>query len=95
MRCKPLQLSNRKFKPSRLIDLGEIPALVQPRLVMTASIEEEIDYITLSHCRGTGQFMQLTNSSLTDITKGIPISGLSRTFRDTMETAKQLGFCYV
>ncbi|KAF2255586.1 HET-domain-containing protein, partial [Trematosphaeria pertusa] len=87
-------LSSDSWYPSRLIDVGA-EVLGLPRLVCTA--EETISgrYVSLSHCWGKSEFLQLTESNLECFKKGIPIDALSKTFQDAIEATRCLGMRYI
>lgn len=52
-------------------------------------------YITLSHRWGTGDFLRLCTSNLSDLEQGLPIKRLRKTFQDTLTIAQRLGIPYV
>ncbi|KAH6871599.1 heterokaryon incompatibility protein-domain-containing protein, partial [Thelonectria olida] len=77
--------------PTRLLFLGE----EVPRLVVTASIQDEIEYATLSHCWGTLKFTTLTSKTLTDFQTAIPVDALTKTFKEAISIAKYLDIEYL
>jgi hypothetical protein len=68
---------------------------VEPRLVLSDSLDLVPTYATLSHCWGDGEIPKLRVNTLIEMQRAILVSRLSRTFREAMETAKQLGFEYI
>jgi hypothetical protein len=56
---------------------------------------EHAQYACLSHCWGTANVIATTNANLSVQKRGIPISSLSQTFRDTVEVTRRLGIDYL
>jgi hypothetical protein len=52
-------------------------------------------YIALSHCWGSSSRLMATKESLEDLSKGIAISFLPKTFRDAINITKRLGVKYL
>ena len=70
--------------PTRLIELTGSDAKPLIRLVETASHPREGNYMTLSHCWGTADFLTLRKSCLNDMKEGIRWSSLPKTFQNAV-----------
>lgn len=70
--------------PTRLIEINGSDAKPLLRLVETASRPREEEYMTLSHCWGTADFLTLRESCLDEMKKGVVWSSLPKTFRDAV-----------
>ncbi|KAH7094250.1 heterokaryon incompatibility protein-domain-containing protein [Paraphoma chrysanthemicola] len=88
--------SNRipDWVPSRLIDLGELPDTVA-RVTEFNGERRDLEYCTLSHCWGGIDMFRLLRSNHSALKTGFEVSGLPRTFRETIEVVKFLGFRYL
>lgn len=80
--------------PTRLIDIGE-SSIANPRLVLSSESSLDGPYVTLSHCWGSARSLQLTLSRLADLQQLIPVSDLPRTFKQSFEITRRLGFRYI
>ena len=83
--------------PTRLIDLGQVPGCLEPRLVLP-STSEEIQYLTLSHAWSVTvneSHLKLSRNNIHDLQVNIPLERLSQTFRDAMAITQQLGYRYI
>lgn len=88
--CDPL--SNRRL-PTRIIDISSDSASFQLKLVETAGACGQ--YITLSHCWGTGRrFMTTTNNYLAHL-DAIRYEDLPLTFQHAVKITAMLGFRYL
>ncbi|KAH8593093.1 heterokaryon incompatibility protein-domain-containing protein, partial [Bisporella sp. PMI_857] len=58
-------------------------------------LADTVEYCTLSHCWGNGNFFQLRNENYRDLYIFIPYNLLSKTFRDAIYAAYTLGFSYI
>lgn len=92
-----LKAEPARSTPTRLIFLGDSDQVIHPRLVLSAEINCSIQYCTLSHCWGSdpSRILRLTRDNIETMKKEMPISKLSRTFREAMEFGKRLGFSYI
>jgi hypothetical protein len=54
-----------------------------------------IPYLTLSHCWGKSDLLSLTKGTFGDLTDGIALTNLPKTFRDAVEVTRKLGFEYL
>lgn len=70
--------------PTRLLEINGSEAKPLVRLVETASHSREENYMTLSHCWGTAEFLTLRKSRLNDMKGGITWSSLPKTFQDAV-----------
>jgi hypothetical protein len=57
--------------------------------------DEDIHYLTLSHCWGKQKVLTLTRSSLEAFKVNIPFDELPLTFADAIKIPLQLGFMYL
>jgi hypothetical protein len=94
-RCKRLP-TDFQWYPTRLLDIGISQAATDTvRLVVTAENAINGPYLTLSHCWGSAEFLQLTRSSLADFQKGIRYDHLPRTFQDCILIARRMKIRYI
>lgn len=56
---------------------------------------DSITYLTLSHCWGKSDLLSLTKSTFGDLTYGIALTNLPKTFRDAVQVTRKLGFGYL
>ena len=85
---------DRGWYPTRLIDLGS-PYESHVRLICTSDIRPNGPYVTLSHCWGSTDIIQLTRSSLADFRRRILTSALPKTFADAITVTQKLGVRYL
>jgi hypothetical protein len=62
---------------------------------MANDIAHGSSYAALSHCWGSASFLTLCQSNVQQFQSRIPPEALSRTIRDAIETARELGFPYI
>jgi hypothetical protein len=62
------------------------------RLLLQSELEEVPKYATLSHCWGTVKFVTLQNRNIYDFMNEIPPEVPSKTFREAIHVARELGF---
>jgi hypothetical protein len=79
--------------PTRLIKLDVFTGMI--RLVKSCQLAGPVDYCTLSHCWGDGDFFQLQQSNYEALQEYIPYGLLSRTFKDAIYAAHKSGFEYI
>jgi hypothetical protein len=91
------ELDATPFLPTRLLYLGDMEHVVQPRLVLSQNLKDAVKYCTLSHCWGPdpSRILRLTKDTLCPLQERINVARLSRVFREAMEIAKKLGFSYI
>ena len=85
-RCKPK--SRGTNFPTRLLDLDACETHASVRVTVTDTNPREGEYMTLSHCWGAAQFIKLQRSNIEELSQGIQLSELPRTFQDAVAVAK-------
>lgn len=88
--CRP---SKRSPLPTRLIDVSAFQDTLQPRLQVNRG--QLGQYVTLSHCWGTGDRLTLTKDRLSAFKDAIPFSQLPKTFQDAIHLTALLGVRYI
>ena len=83
--CAPL--------PTRVIDVGYFSEQPSPRLQVNRG--QLGQYLTLSHCWGTGSRLTLTERNLHAFEQAIPFEQLPRTFQDAIKLTVLLGMRYL
>ncbi|KAF5697986.1 hypothetical protein FGLOB1_12388 [Fusarium globosum] len=91
--CKLKKTST--WKPTRLLYVCNTTAALQVRLVEGQDISDDVEYLTLSHCPGAGNALQLTRSNIEAFKFSIPVHELSRVFIDACNTTKRLSHEYL
>lgn len=82
--------------PTRLLEVVSGPggrSLL--RLCEGRSLQPYTRYVTLSHCWGKEAMISLLGSNIDQFTISIPLSSLSRTFREAIEFTQKLGIGYL
>ena len=87
------QSDGRQWYPTRLIKISRWSNKL--RLVITETERPKTPYVTLSHCWGKADFIQLTKSSIKDFQVSIPHRKLPKTFQDAISVARNLGIRYI
>jgi hypothetical protein len=64
-------------------------------LVLSADLQVDTQYLTLSHCWEKKVFTTLTRKHLPDFLTKIPVNELSKTFREAVLVTRRLGFNYI
>lgn len=82
-----------QWYPTRLLKLSRWTNKAQ--LVITAEERPNTPYVTLSHCWGKADFIQLTRSTFEEFRKDIPYGQLSKTFQDAVSVARNFGIYYI
>ena len=90
--CKPSQVTSKL--PSRVLYVGWSD-LAPSFIRLYDSGGEHAHYACLSHCWGTANVIATTNANLSVHKRGIQVSSLSQTFRDTIEVTRRLGIDYL
>lgn len=81
--------------PTRVIDLGDPPGRIPPRLLLT-SPQMRKSYVALSYCRGLSpNFFTLNTKTMGGMFRSLAESKLSKTHRETIAVARALGIQYV
>jgi len=89
-------VSNRPgYLPTRIIDVGRLGDLFQPRLVISAAQDISEPYAALSYSWGGSWPCSLTTAKLDAYQKSIPVRDLPRTLYDAMVVARRLGISYL
>lgn len=83
----------KQWYPTRLIKISRWSNKL--RLIFTKDEQPDEPYLTLSHCWGKSNFIQLTQSTKSDFLKDIPYSKLPKTFQDAISVARFLGVYYI
>ncbi|KAH7129868.1 heterokaryon incompatibility protein-domain-containing protein [Dactylonectria estremocensis] len=86
-----LPLNNAKTLPSRVIDFSS----GAPRLLVVQDDTPFLPYATMSHCWGSHMPLRLLSSNIADLQVEIPVTQLSRSFRDVIQVARWLGLSYI
>lgn len=88
--------------PTRVIDVGDTPDKLAPRLVISADeglAAKKAHYFTLSHSWSIStkpENLKLETENMAQLKERIPLDGrLSKTFRDAMKITQQLGGRYI
>lgn len=88
--------------PTRLIDVGEVPGKLAPRLVISATeglAQKKAHYLTLSHSWSIStkpHNLKLETENMAQLQDAIPLDDrLSKTFWDAMKITQQLGCRYI
>jgi hypothetical protein len=82
--------------PTRLLDVGDWPVDTPfLRLCLTANINRDTKYTTLSHCWGTKVHASLRNENYKQFLNCIPCTELSKTFLEAIQFTRQLGIRYI
>jgi hypothetical protein len=79
--------------PTRLLNIGT--SNDELRLVLSKSLPIHTQYATLSHYWGSTPFMKLTRENFDAFLTIVPFKRLSKTFRDAITAARNLGFHYL
>ncbi|KFY29082.1 hypothetical protein V493_02567 [Pseudogymnoascus sp. VKM F-4281 (FW-2241)] len=77
--------------PSRIIELGS----GAPRLVVVKDDIPILPYATMSHCWGSHMPLRLISSNIAELQKQIPMSQLSKSFKDAFLITQRLGLNYI
>lgn len=84
--------TNVHFRPSRLLHISTDNHI---RIHTSNEYPEALSYMTLSHCWGNAQFIQLRQSNEQALRHGIPWDSLPQTFKDAIRIARHLGTEYL
>ena len=94
--CRPNEgVSLRVEPPTRLLHVECIDGKLRCRLDLTEQDEQNIQYLTLSHCWGDAKIFKLTGETLDTMRAEIQLNCLPPTFRDAIEITHRLGFEYL
>ncbi|KAN0098221.1 HET domain containing protein [Hyaloscypha variabilis] len=86
--------------PTRLIDVGVSSEQSEPKVILSTSITTtnehlRVNYLALSHRWGKSRFATLKKSSIRELERRIPATGLSQTFRDAISVCHRLCVRYL
>jgi hypothetical protein len=79
------------FTPTRLVLIAD----GEPRVRFRDEIPQHTRYATLSHCWGSTRFVTLLKENCEKFRSRISPNALSKTIRESIETARLLGFWYI
>ena len=65
------------------------------RIIEGAELQEDVEYVTLSHCWGNTRMAPLCNATMDMYRSEIPWSALTKTFREAIHVSAALGFEYI
>ena len=97
--CRPRQVDG--WIPKRLLDVRppldgtDSIALVERADLQTASANNKVQYLTLSHVWGSHIPMTLTKTNYADMKKGLGLDALPQCFRDAVKVARRFGMRYL
>lgn len=92
-RKNPEGSGESQWYPTRLIKISRWTNNL--RLVITETERPQSSYVTLSHCWGKADFIQLTQDTLDQFQKDIIFSDLPKTFQQAVGVARDLGLYYI
>lgn len=81
--------------PARLVSIDRTSTGIAARLCDGHSLPRNTEYLTLSHCWGTTEFLTLRQNNKDTFYASIPVQSLTRTFQDAMYATAVLGFKYI
>ncbi|KAF1363453.1 HET-domain-containing protein, partial [Lizonia empirigonia] len=85
-----------KFLPTRFVEITAVNgSLDSARLVLRDELPANAQYLTLSHCWGGLEMTSLKKSTLGNYRTKIPMSDLSKTFREALQVTAWLGYQYI
>jgi hypothetical protein len=90
-RCQvPCSSKPTAYRPTRLIEIGQ-PEPHKLRVRLSSELDDDVSpYATLSHCWGNSKALRLTSITTHELSTGIAISKLAKTFQDAVFTAQSL-----
>ena len=91
-----LQEAVDRFAPTRLVQVKVSNYVLESiRLVTQPELRNTKGYLTLSHCWGGANIIQLTKATLGLFHTSIPTTGLPKNFSDALKIVVWLGFEYI
>ncbi|MCJ1275164.1 hypothetical protein MMC21_002964 [Puttea exsequens] len=87
------QSDGRQWYPTRLIKISRWSNKL--RLIVTENKQPDTPYLTISHCWGKADIIQLTQSSMLGFLEDIPYRKLPKTFQNAISVARSLGIYYI
>lgn len=81
--------------PTRVIDVGPPNGSRDPRLYITSAEDQNMRYMTLSHCWGGAEILTLTHETYEQLLYGFPMIILPQSFQDAIEICRTLNQRYL
>ena len=81
--------------PTRIIDVGPPDGSQDPRLYITSAQDQNMRYMTLSHCWGGADILTLTHESYEQMLSGFSMTILPQSFQDAIEVCRRLNQRYL
>ncbi|MCJ1455642.1 hypothetical protein MMC28_005997 [Mycoblastus sanguinarius] len=81
--------------PTRVIDVGPPDGSRDPRLYITSAEDQNMRYMTLSHCWGGAKILTLTHELYEQMLSGFPMTVLPQSFQDAIEVCRRLDQRYL
>lgn len=89
-----IALQSRRFKdhrrPTRLLSIERRESGFQIKLCNSTDLSHATQYVTLSHAWGSRQHFKLTSNNIKELSEGIDVIDLPRTFRHAVELTNNL-----
>ena len=97
MKCNVNSEMSTSWKPTHLLDVSIKGAGGKQglKLVDGLFLDPLTEYVTLSHCWGTGKGVRLHKGTLKSLRQGVGVEGLPKTYREAAWVAKELGYRYL
>ena len=89
------ELDSSEWYPTRLLDVDSTASGDLIKLVLTVEGVSASRFNTLSHCWGTAEFLQLDQSTSTELEKGVHIDILPQAFKDAIHVSRRMGVQYL
>ena len=87
--------ATRRLLPSRLLDVTSVMTCDSVRLISTAKLSLDTQYVTLSHCWGGICAAILSTANIRAYNGGVRMSSLPQTFRDALIVTAKLGMSFL
>lgn len=92
--CNQIELPQRNFLPTRLIDVGFGPS-PSVHLCELTDLPIGAQFVALSHCWGKSRPVTLTKANLASFKRGIAVRTLPKTFQDAIEVVRRFEHRYI
>lgn len=94
---QPQRDASRKsrYVPTRLVYVTGNKECPKARLVVSAELQADVEYLTLSHCWGGTTTIRLTEATMDGYLSMIDMQSLPRNFQDAVRITLSLGFQYI
>ena len=95
--CKRVSVQNRSSRPRRLLHVGDLKTGLQPRLILTETIEFPEKYAALSYCWGppSKYGVTTTRSTIASRISGLLWDEIPATFKAAFRVCKALDIEYI